>query len=143
MCCKVVIWLKVLLRQASENTMISRFLKPTIIIVMTILISGNCEWPAEPEGASYREYNICGAINPDWFMELIEEAESDPYYLSAIYQHEYGGSYLFHFDSGISSCMYCRIYDCEGHLKEWASQEEFEDYLNNRQDEQVIWHWHE
>ncbi|MFB0517050.1 MAG: hypothetical protein ACETWG_10685 [Candidatus Neomarinimicrobiota bacterium] len=118
------------------------YLKPTVLIVSVILFFPSCEEPEE--NSCYDEYNICGEMNPDWFMELIEEAESELYYMgSVIYQHEYRGSYLFHFEIPVSSCAYCRIYDCDGHLKEWTSQEQFEDYLNNRKDEKVVWHWHD
>lgn len=116
--------------------------KMLLLITLAVgsLLSLGCN-NAEPE----EEYIICDVTNPAWFMELIEEAESKPLYYagSVIYQHKYKSSYLFHFEIPVSSCAYCKVYDCDGNLIEWSSDEEFTDYLNNRTDETIIWHWEE
>ncbi len=98
----------------------------------------------EEEQRNYEEeYNICGVKNPDWFMKLIEEIESDSLYYggSIILQHEYINTYFFHLDIPVSSCAYCRLYDCNGNLVEWSSEAEFQDYLDNRTNETIIWPW--
>jgi len=133
MCRKALIWLKVLLRQASENTMISRLLKLVIILSVVLLIAG-CE---EPED----EYIVCGKKNPAWLLDLIEEANSKPLYYAAssICEYEYQDSYLIEFDNPLSSCLLCRVYDCDGNLIEWSSQEEITDFMNNREYRRSIW----
>lgn len=113
-------------------------LSPSAVLTIALLLCQGCEMNEdEPENG----FIICGVKNPDWFMVLIEEIESDSLYYggSIIYQHEYEGSYLFHLNIPLSSCVYCRLYDCAGNLVEWSSTEEFEDYLQHRTNETVVW----
>ena len=80
---------------------------------------------------------------PDWLAQLIENIEGDDYYAGAvIYRHEWRGQYYYHLMIPLSSCAYCDVYDQNGKKIEWTGkQQEFEDYLNNRKNEKVVWRW--
>lgn len=109
------------------------------LLIFGLFAYNGCE---KDQQMNEEEYDICGVINPDWFMDLIEEIENDLYYAgSIIYSHEYNSDYLFHLEIPVSSCAYCRIYDCVGNLVELSSEAEFQDYLQNRSNETIIWHW--
>jgi hypothetical protein len=101
-----------------------------------LFLNEACE---EKNQNSKEAYVICGIKNPDWFMNLIDEIGNESSYVgSIIYQHTYKSNYYFHLEIPVSSCMYCRIYDCDGNLVEWSS---VQDYLDNRTNEIIIWHW--
>lgn len=110
----------------------------SFVLSLSLFLYYGCE---EEQRNSEEGYIICGVKNPDWFMNLIEEIENDSLYYggSVIYQHKYQNTYFFHLDIPVSSCAYCRLYDCDGNLVEWSSETEFQDYLDNRTNETIIW----
>lgn len=42
---------------------------------------------------------------------------------------------------GVSSCMFCEVYDHNGNKIQFQSQAEFEDYRLNRKNEVLVWEW--
>jgi len=115
-----------------------RFIFIVLVLGFNVILFEGCE---EESSISGKEYIICGETNPDWFLNLIEEVESDTLYYagSIIYQYEYSDSYFFHLTIPLSSCAYCRLYNCDGNIVEWSSETEFQDFLENRTNEIIIW----
>ncbi len=108
-----------------------------VLTLITLAVLFTCEDNQQNEDG----YNICGVTNPEWFMALIEEVESDSmlYFGSVIYRCTYSGDYYFYLDYPLSSCAYCRLYDCDGDLVVWADNNERNDFLEYKTDEKIIW----
>jgi len=79
--------------------------------------------------------------NPEWLTQLISKIENDNYYFGAvIYRHQWHSKFYYHLMVPLDSCIYCRVYDANGNIIEW-SDESFQDYIDNRRNEVVIWEY--
>ena len=77
--------------------------------------------------------------NPRWLTQLISEIENNNYYHGAvIYRHQWHYKFYYHLMVPLDSCIYCRVYDANGNIIEW-SEESFQDYIDSRKNEVVIW----
>ena len=88
-----------------------------------------------------RDYSTLDALaqNPEWLTQLIAEIENEKYYAGAvIYRHQWHSKFYYHLMVPLDSCAYCRAYDTNGNIIEWTN-ESFQDYLENRKNEVVIW----
>jgi len=86
------------------------------VIILNLALISSC---GENHNNCDYAYIICGVKNPKWFTDLIEEIENNSFYIgSVIYQHEYQSAFLFHLEIPLSSCAYCKIYDCDGTIVE-------------------------
>lgn len=89
-----------------------------------------------------RDEHVVDPENRDWLRALIEEVESDSYFAGAIlYRHEWKGQDYYHMAIPAASCVFCSVYDQEGHLIDWSVRDDFEEYVANRKNEVVIWDW--
>lgn len=80
--------------------------------------------------------------NPIWLEELIDEIENDSSYVnSIIYRHTWKNDYYYHLYIYYSSCQYCNVYNNAGVIIDWESENNLNDYLNNRKDEKIIWQY--
>ena len=76
---------------------------------------------------------------PDWFIPQIEELESSgECYSCTITQITFNNKLYYELYCGYWSCMYCHLYDGEGELVDWEI-EEFNNFLENKNSEKVIW----
>jgi hypothetical protein len=97
-----------------------------ILVVLLLLISCQKEENPKPDV-------------PDWFLPQIEQLESSgQFYGCSITQIMYDNKIYYHLYCGYWSCMYCKLYDNKGKLVEWQ-QEEFNNFLENKKNETVIW----
>ena len=77
---------------------------------------------------------------PGWLKTKIDSMSADPMYVaSKVYRYEYNGSFVYHIRIGISSCIYCELYNQKGHKITFNSDEEFQDFLNKKKNEIIIW----
>lgn len=78
-------------------------------------------------------------IIPDWFLPQIEELEkSGDCFDCTITQITYENKKYYHLYCGYWSCIYCKLYDSNGNLVKWET-EESNNFFKNKKNETVIW----
>jgi hypothetical protein len=76
---------------------------------------------------------------PDWFLPQIEELEKSGHCFDCtISEITYENKKYYHLYCGYWSCIYCKLYDSNGSLANWDT-EEFNNFLKDKKDEMVIW----
>ncbi len=86
--------------------------------------------------------NVMTSEKPEWLNELIADIQNEVYYAgSVIYRHEWKSEFYYHLEIPVSSCAYCDVYNQNGVKIVWSDEHNFEDYLQNRKNEKVIWDW--
>jgi len=77
---------------------------------------------------------------PGWLKVKIDSMSSDPaYVLTKVYRYNYNSSFIYHIWIGLSSCLYCELYNQKGKKVTFNSDEELQDFLNKKKNEIIIW----
>lgn len=83
-----------------------------------------------------------GDDTPGWLETKITEMSENPeYYGTIVTRCTLHGQPIYHIMIPISSCAYCELYDQSGQKVPLSSNEAFTNYLENCQNEIVIWAW--
>lgn len=78
---------------------------------------------------------------PTWLNNYIENIKEDPsYYGTVITRYEWKKKYYYDVDIPISSCIICDVYNQYGERMLW-NDSSATDFVNNRKNGFVIWHW--
>ncbi|MFO7655650.1 MAG: hypothetical protein R6W78_01140 [Bacteroidales bacterium] len=77
--------------------------------------------------------------NPKWLVDLISTIDNNPQFnKDTIYRHTWKNQFYYHYFGYYSSCVYCKVYNYDGNIVNWEN-ENFDDYLLNRNNEIIIW----
>lgn len=110
-----------------------RILFITIIIVITFL---SCKQDSVVEPFNYER------DTPQWLKEKINYMSSHgDYYGTKVFRYELKRIFIYHFVIPVSSCSYCDVYNQQGTKIQFTGENEFQVYLNNRENELLIWEW--
>ena len=81
-------------------------------------------------------------ITPDWLNRYIADIQDNPeYYGTKIYRYEWKEKIVYHVMIPISSCAYCDVYDQRGSKIKFKDDAAFQDFINNKKNEVVVWEW--
>ena len=81
---------------------------------------------------------------PAWLKAKIDSMSNDNFYVSSkAYRHTWNYNYVYYIRVGLSSCMYCEVYDENGGKIKFSDTNMAEDYVKNRKNEVLIWEWKE
>ena len=76
---------------------------------------------------------------PDWFLPQIGKLEKSGECAGCtITQITFNSNIYYHLYCSYSSCMYCNLFDENGKLVEWDT-DEFNNFLANKYNEKIIW----
>jgi hypothetical protein len=79
---------------------------------------------------------------PVWLKAKIDSISENPAYFGArVFRYEWRQEVLYHIEVPISSCAYCELYDENGTKKQFTDDEDFQDFLANKENEILIWEW--
>ena len=85
---------------------------------------------------------ITNVDTPEWLKNYIEDIQDNPNYLGTkIYRYEWKEKFVYHIWIPISSCAYCEIYNQKGEKISFKNDEEFQDFINKKKNEIIIWEW--
>ncbi len=86
---------------------------------------------------------ITTSDTPDWLNNYIENIKDDPsYFGTTIYRYSWKGNFVYHIMIPISSCAYCETYYFSGEKIVFANNM-FQDFMNNKKNEFIVWEWKE
>ena len=69
-------------------------------------------------------------------MSAYEEYEG-----TVLYRYKWKGAYVYHFEIPNSTCKYCAMYLQSGDTVLFANESEFQDFLHNKTDDELLWEW--
>lgn len=79
---------------------------------------------------------------PQWLKAKIDTMSIQQRYGGTkVYRHEWNGMFTYHIAVGISSCVYCEVYDHSGNRIQFPTENVFQDYLQHRRNEILVWQW--
>jgi len=79
---------------------------------------------------------------PLWLKEKIDSmSNNQDYYGTKVFRYEWNKRYTYDILIPISSCAYCDVYDQQGNKIQFLSDRMFQDYINNRKNEVLVWEW--
>ncbi|MBT3385468.1 MAG: hypothetical protein HN778_19120 [Prolixibacteraceae bacterium] len=85
-----------------------------------------------------KEENTISEI-PEWLQSQIEELENSEYCFDcSLTKITFNNEFYYHIYCGFWSCMYCKLYDPNGELIDWSS-DNFNNFLSEKKDEVVLW----
>ncbi len=65
------------------------------------------------------------------------------YFGTKVFRHEWHSDYVYYISIPISSCAYCEVYNQNGDKIHFTDDTMFQDYIDNRKNEILIWEWKE
>jgi len=110
---------------------------PRPILVSAFLISlllAGCDAGSTSEPFDY------GRDTPAWLKAKIDSIAAIPDHFGiTVYRYEWSGEFVYHVESLVSSCAYCELYDQDGVKLQFTDEETFQDFLENKKNEVVVW----
>jgi hypothetical protein len=104
-----------------------------ILLLVFLFIQFSCQTDKTP---------ITNLSTPEWLNSYIEEIQDNPdYYGTKIYRYEWREKFVYHVMIPISSCAYCEVYDQSGIKIDFRDDSNFQDFLNHKKNEVVVWEW--
>jgi hypothetical protein len=77
---------------------------------------------------------------PPWLKAKIDSIAAIPdHFGTTVYRYEWNGEFVYHIENLVSSCAYCELYDHNGIKLEFTNDETFQDFLENKKNEVVVW----
>ena len=81
---------------------------------------------------------------PVWLKEKIDSMSiNHDYFGSKVYRYKWNNNYTFYIMIPISSCAYCDVYDQNGNKIKFTNDTMFNDFVNNKKNEVLVWEWKE
>jgi len=106
-----------------------------ILLLIALFYLSSCQKDTSP---------ITNIDTPDWLNSYIEEIQDEPSYIGTkVYRYEWKGSLVYHIEIPVSSCAYCEVYDQSGMKIEFKDDLMFQDFMNNKKNEVLVWEWKE
>ena len=79
---------------------------------------------------------------PHWLQDKIDSMSINQYYVgTVVYRYKWNNEYVYHIEIPISSCAYCEAFNQSGIKIQFTSDTQFQDFLNNKTDQVLIWAW--
>ena len=79
---------------------------------------------------------------PTWLKNKIDSISTDmQYYGTKVFRYDWNKSYVYHIMIPISSCAYCELYDSRGNKILPMNDKLFQDFLNHKKNEVLVWEW--
>jgi hypothetical protein len=80
---------------------------------------------------------------PTWLKSKIDTISNSTnfYFGTKVYRYTYERSYIYYIMVPLSSCVYCELYNQNGDKIHFRNDDEFEDFINKRRNEVLIWEW--
>jgi len=79
---------------------------------------------------------------PNWLQDKIDSMSINQYYVgTVVYRYKWNNEYVYHIEIPISSCAYCEVYNYNGTKIQFENDTQFQDFLNNKTDQVLIWEW--
>ena len=77
---------------------------------------------------------------PIWLKAKVDSIAAIPETFGiTVYRYEWNGEFVYHIENPISSCVYCELYDQNGMKVEFTDDETFQDFVENKKNEVVVW----
>ena len=58
-----------------------------------------------------------------------------------VYRYEWRGEFVYYIEIPMSSCAYCELYDRDGKDIQFSDDDEFQDFLANKDNEVLVCEW--
>ena len=79
---------------------------------------------------------------PVWLKVKIDSMSTiQDYYGTKVYRYKWHIEYVYYIMIPISSCAYCEVYNYNGTKIQFENDTQFQDFLNNKNDQVLIWEW--
>jgi hypothetical protein len=77
---------------------------------------------------------------PVWLKAKVDSIAAIPEIFGiTVYRYEWNGEFVYHIENLISSCVYCELYDQNGMKVEFTDDETFQDFVESKKNEVVVW----
>jgi hypothetical protein len=79
---------------------------------------------------------------PVWLKAKIDSMSNNKdYFGTKVFRHEWKSNFIFYIYIPINSCAYCEVYDPNGNKIHFTDDAMFQDYIDNRKNEILVWEW--
>jgi hypothetical protein len=79
---------------------------------------------------------------PSWLKAKIDSMTTNQeYYGTEVYRYKWHNEYVYYIMIPISSCAYCDVYSQSGTKIQFENDTQFQDFINNKTDQVLIWKW--
>jgi hypothetical protein len=79
---------------------------------------------------------------PEWAKSTIDSISTiEEYEGTILYRYTWNNEYVYHFEIPISTCTYCQLFNQSGIKVVFASESQFQDFLNKKTETEVLWEW--
>lgn len=103
-------------------------------LMVALLLSAACDAGSTSEPFDYDQ------DTPVWLKAKIDSIAAIPETFGiTVYRYEWNGEFVYHIENLLSSCVYCELYDQNGMKLELADSGTFQDFVENKTNEVVVW----
>lgn len=81
----------------------------------------------------------CEGDIPGWLVTKLDSLHG--MWGTRVYRYEWKGEFVYHIENPISSCLYCELFDRDGNDIQFSDDDEFQDFLANKENKVLVCEW--